>query len=34
MPGVPALAAVFYLGNYDTAQANIASDQLLPRSLR
>jgi rhamnose transport system permease protein len=25
-----ALAAVFYLGNYDTAQANIASDQLLP----
>lgn len=24
------LAAVFYLGNYDTAQATIASDQLLP----
>jgi rhamnose transport system permease protein len=25
-----ALAAIFYLGNYDTAQANIASDELLP----
>jgi rhamnose transport system permease protein len=25
-----ALAAVFYLGNYDTAQATIANDQLLP----
>ncbi len=25
-----ALAAIFYLGNYDTAQATIASDQLLP----
>jgi rhamnose transport system permease protein len=25
-----AIAAVFYLGNYDTAQATIASDQLLP----
>lgn len=25
-----AIAAVFYLGNYDTAQASIASDQLLP----
>lgn len=25
-----ALAAIFYLGNYDTAQANMASDQLLP----
>ena len=25
-----AVAAVFYLGNYDTAQAGIASDQLLP----
>ena len=24
------LAAVFYLGNYDTAQATIANDQLLP----
>lgn len=24
------IAAVFYLGNYDTAQAGIASDQLLP----
>jgi ribose/xylose/arabinose/galactoside ABC-type transport system permease subunit len=25
-----ALAAIFYLGNFDTAQANMASDQLLP----
>ncbi len=25
-----AIAAVFYLGNYDTAQATIANDQLLP----
>ena len=25
-----AIAAVFYLGNYDTAQATIATDQLLP----
>ncbi len=25
-----AVAAIFYLGNYDTAQAGIASDQLLP----
>ena len=25
-----ALAGVFYLGNYDSVQANIASDQLLP----
>lgn len=25
-----AIAAVFYLGNYDTAQATIASDELLP----
>ncbi len=25
-----ALAAIFYLGNFDTAQANMAADQLLP----
>lgn len=25
-----ALAAIFYLGNFDTAQANMASDQVLP----